>query len=99
MVSKNPNNDIKTKIFFDARNGDCQPIIKNKTFWLNYSGCDLDFVADNASGNCYKVLQTLSSFEDGKNYCDFYHDAELVSFDTESEAEHFINLLKTGNKI
>ena len=98
MVSKNPNNDITSKIYFDGKNGKCQPINTSKMFWLNNSVCDLDFVADNVSGNCYKLLPNLTSFEDGKNYCDFLFDAELVSFDSELEAEQFINLFKTGNK-
>ena len=38
----------------------------------------------------------MMNLNDGENNCSYYFDAEMVLFDTNSDVDAFIDLLKTG---
>ncbi len=44
----------------------------------------------------YKVLQTKENLDDGESKCIYDFDAELLYFDTNSQVDSFIELIKSG---
>ncbi len=96
MASKNPNNDITAKIILDGGYDPCQRYPENDIFWENIIGCDPGFISDSRKIYCYKVLETKETLTDGENYCKNDFDAELILFDTNSEVQDIIMLIKSG---
>jgi hypothetical protein len=41
----------------------------------------------------------MMNLNDGENNCSYYFDAEMVLFDTNSDVNAFIDLLKTGENL
>ena len=94
MSSKNPSNDISAQTA--SGGGVCQKINENEKFWRENQNCDSGFVPDYANGYCYKVLPEMKSFDEGDDYCEYFHDAELLLFDKPSEVDGFIDLIEKG---
>ncbi len=59
--------------------------------------CETGFVPDYPSGYCYAALSEHCGLERGKKNCEFYYDADIVKFNSNSEVDTFIELIKTGN--
>jgi len=60
------------------------------------SECDEGFVPDYKSGYCYQALPDKHNLDDADNLCQFSLDAELISFDLNSEVDSFLEILSTG---
>ena len=96
MASKNPTNEIAAKIALDGGYDPCKTMNKSDLFWRINEGCGPDFITDFLSGYCYKVLTTVKNLDDGEKICNYNFDAELIMFDTNSEVEGLLTLIKTG---
>jgi len=96
MASKSPIDAIAAKIVLDGGYDVCQKFPENDIFWSNIVGCDLGFIPDHDNGYCYTVLSTFENFDNGESTCEIQYDAELLLFDTNSQVEGFIELIRSG---
>ncbi len=96
MSSKSPFDDIAAKIVLDGGYDVCKKFPPNDVFWINNVGCDYGFIPDATNGYCYTVLSTLENLDDGESGCKIQYDAELLLFDTKSQVEGFIKLVRSG---
>jgi hypothetical protein len=96
MASKNPTNEIATRI---ALSGGYDPCLTHSTdgiLWTKKVGCDPYFIPDYENGFCYILLSTKENFGDGEMICKSNFDAELLLLDTNNQAKSLIKLIETG---
>ena len=96
MASKNPTNDIASKILLDRGYDPCSKYSENPTFWTSIKACDPGFIPDFTNGYCYIMLPNTKNLQDGDDLCRNNYDGELLLFDTNSEAVGFVTLVNTG---
>ncbi len=96
MASKNPQTDIAAKVLLDGGYDPCTKFPDNSKFWTNYTGCEAGFFPDSKNGYCYMLMPNKRNFQDGEKFCKLDYDAELVSFDTNSEVDGFFSLIYKG---
>jgi len=98
MASKSPSNDLAADILLHGGYTPCSRFPENSQFWKKHIGCDPGFIPANGSGYCYMLLPDKKNLEDGNKECQSNYDAELLSFNTNSEVDGILNLLAKGKQ-
>ena len=96
MSSKNPINNLASKIALDGGYDPCSKFSGYEKFWNEINECEPGFIPDYANGYCYKILPTFETLNDGKKKCEYENNAEIVLFNSNSEVSEFINLILGG---
>ena len=96
MVSKNPMNDIDSKIALNGGYDPCTNFFGNESFWTENAGCEPGFVPDKNNVYCYKVLSKLENFNNGKQICKYNYKAEMVLFHSNLEVKGLIKIILQG---
>jgi hypothetical protein len=93
MGSKNPSNDLAADILLHGGYDPCSKYPSDSSFWAKHIGCDTGFIPASESGYCYMILPSKENYQDGNKICQSNYDAELLSFDTNSEVNGFLKIL------
>ena len=99
MSSKNPVNEISSKIALDGGYDPCTKFTGNESFWSKNAGCDPGFIAGDGNEYCFKVLPNLETISDGKRKCQYEYGAEMIVFFSNSEVLRFFNSVQRGISI
>jgi hypothetical protein len=96
MASSDPSNYLQTRTALDGTFDFCKN--SQKVFWPTTPECEEGFVADDASGFCYKILSGKLELYEGEDQCQTKYDAELLYFDRNAQVRSFIEAAKSGKK-